>query len=406
MQRPSPRLHASYVALAAALALAACEKPAQTPPPAAAAPPPPALPLTAGPETPPAPAPAVKRLPAAPPAKVTRLARPQDRYAYLDQAYAMNDSLADAPPDYGVDYGGDRPWVWRGRDDSMRVVEPVDGGYRYYYYRPGADYPYLVRDPQYAYGYSGDQLTVVYDAYGRPLPDDYAYRQAEDAGRYLARARALYQASLDNDRRSVAAANWAARRAEMAAERAAWAEQQSRDAEWRAYHAAHEAEEQAYWRDERMQREAAANRFAAWRQANYQGPPPPPAWAPPPPRPADNPARRLLPWAFGDRNRPPPPQAVAFDANRQAAQAAAERAQADRAQADRAQADQARRLADEQRAQQAQAAQQAQQQRLQQMQAQRQAEAAQRVQAEQQQARQMQAQRQAEQQQRAQQAQA
>jgi len=39
VQRPSPRLHASYVALAAALALAACEKPAQTPPPAAAAPP-------------------------------------------------------------------------------------------------------------------------------------------------------------------------------------------------------------------------------------------------------------------------------------------------------------------------------------------------------------------------------
>ncbi|MBS0409912.1 MAG: hypothetical protein JSR86_08360, partial [Proteobacteria bacterium] len=272
--RPSLKVLAGV--LLAAAAIGACNRQGATPAASSAAPL--ALPLTVGAQTPIAPAPAAEALPSAPRPKVVRVADPNQAYAYLDQAYAMSDALSDAPPDYGFDYGGVRPWVWRGADRSYRVAEPVEGGYRYYYYRTGSDYPYLVQDPDYAYAYDGDQLAVVYDRDGRPLPPPDIDRRADDAGRYLARAHALYQAQLNSQRHAVIAANWAARRAQIQAQRAEWAAQQARDEQWRAYHDQHEAEEEAYWRREREERQAAQSRFDAWREARFEGPPPPPAW--------------------------------------------------------------------------------------------------------------------------------
>ena len=62
-----------------------------------------------------------------------------------DRAYAMTDALDDAPPDYTFDYGdGERPWVWRGDDQSTQVAKSLPGGGdRYYYYEAGATTPYL-----------------------------------------------------------------------------------------------------------------------------------------------------------------------------------------------------------------------------------------------------------------------
>jgi hypothetical protein len=110
--------------------------------------------MTVSAPTPIAPAPAASALPPAPPVQVGRLSDPQDTYAYADEADSENNAFGDAPPDYTVDYGGTQPWIWRGDDQSERVAEPLpSGGYRYYYYQPGAQYPYLVRDPEYSYGY-------------------------------------------------------------------------------------------------------------------------------------------------------------------------------------------------------------------------------------------------------------
>ena len=67
-------------------------------------------------------------LPPAPRARVGRLSNSGDTYAYADDADSSNDAFGDAPPDYGFDYGGTRPWVWRGQDQSERVVEPLPGG--------------------------------------------------------------------------------------------------------------------------------------------------------------------------------------------------------------------------------------------------------------------------------------
>jgi hypothetical protein len=210
-------------------------------------------------------APPVNALPSAPPARIGRLQNRGDGYAFADRGYAMSHAFADAPPDYTFDYQGVRPWVWQADDRSIQVVEPCPGGQRYYYYRPGEDQPFLIRDPDYSYGYEGGQLVVIYDRGGRTLPDAYVDQRAETAGRYLARARAIYAASQSDQRQAVAAANWRARQTALDADRHQWAAEQSQDDAWRAYHAEHDQDEAA-WAAERYRRQAEAARYA--QQAN------------------------------------------------------------------------------------------------------------------------------------------
>jgi hypothetical protein len=247
----------------ASLALAGC-KPAGQQAASSAPPPLAALPLATSDAPPIAPAPSASALPPAPRATIGRLADTRDRYAYADRAYAMNSGFGDAPPDYTFDYGdGERPWVWRGDDNSMRVAEPLsDGGDRYYYYEPGADAPYLVRDPEYSYGYANGALVVIYDSRGRALPPNYLDRRADVAGRFLVRARAIRQASERQRREAVAQARWAERRRAMEADREQWTASQAADQDWRAYHSAHEQQDDAHWAGERYRRESEGARFA------------------------------------------------------------------------------------------------------------------------------------------------
>jgi hypothetical protein len=222
-----------------------------------------AIALASGPAAPITPAPLATALPAAPPAPVARLANPGDQYAFADRAAAANAGFGDAPPDYAVNYGGGvQPWVWRGDDRSTRVAEPLPGGgFRYYYYEPGATTPYLVRDPTYSYGYAGGSLAVVYDAHGRPVPPGVLSAQAALAGRFLYRAQQLYAAS-QQQHEAVAQANWQARRAAIDSQREQWRADESANQAWAAYHAAHQQAYDSQWAAERYRREAEAARFA------------------------------------------------------------------------------------------------------------------------------------------------
>ena len=129
MTKRNAFLHTSAIVLASAaasLALSGCNKTAGTAvnpsgldPNAALA-----LPLTVGPATPSALAPAAYALPAAPRPHVVHVLNRADNYAYVDHAYAMSNAIGQAPPDYGFDYQGVRPWVWRSATRAVRVVEP------------------------------------------------------------------------------------------------------------------------------------------------------------------------------------------------------------------------------------------------------------------------------------------
>ncbi len=253
---PTARLRLLATTVLGAAMLAACNQaaPGTTQSPSAA------LPLTDVSSGPTALAPTADALPPAPPAPVTHLRNRDEGYAYINRAYYVDDAFADAPPDYGFDYDGSQPWVWRGENRAYRVVERLPSGDRYYYYEPGADQPYLVRDPDYAYGYDQGRLVVVYDSRGRLLADDQAARRADYAGRYLYRARTLYQAAQRDNRQAVARDAWSQRRAAIQDDRARLDTQRRDDAQWRDYDQQHAAQEQARWTDERARRQAEASR--------------------------------------------------------------------------------------------------------------------------------------------------
>jgi hypothetical protein len=262
--------------IALAAALSACGKGNDQQMTAAAPPPLPAtLPLSASPSTVWPTAPEVAALPETRPVRAVRIADTRDDYGYADAAYDYQEVLGDAPPDYYFDYDGVDPWAWEGYDQSVVFLEPVDDGYRYYYYRPGQDEPYFVRDPYYGYGYDDGRLAVIYDSYGAVVPYSGYGAQFDYAGRYLARGHALYEASRRDDRRAVSAANWAARSAAISAAQARWAAARARQPQWRDYASRTGPSQANYWREEAVRRQADARRFAAWRNDSFRTPPPP-----------------------------------------------------------------------------------------------------------------------------------
>jgi hypothetical protein len=259
MQRTPLMTRASGLALMGALlALAGCNQAAppastdQAPTPLAA------LPLTDD-TAPQAAAPLAAALPAAPPARVGRLARPQDRYAYLDRAHQMGYGFGDAPPDYAFDYDGARPWAWQSDDGYQTVVEPLPGGgRRYYYYDRGSQQPFLVRDGDESYGYNNGVLIAVYGRDGRDMGYDYAQRRADFAGRFLFRAEQLFDASRHHQHFGVPRGGWQERRREIDADQAQWDAARDADADWRAYHQQHADQDDAHWANERYRRETEA----------------------------------------------------------------------------------------------------------------------------------------------------
>jgi hypothetical protein len=203
-------------------------------------------------------------LPAAAPANIAMLADPTQEYAFIDRADDLNDSFADAPPDYGFDYVDDeQPWVWRADDGSVRICEPLpDGAYRCDYYEPGAFEPYLISDPDGEYGFDNGVLIAAYDPGGRLLPADALRARADLAGRELAWGEQVWRAQASSRRVPVAAAAWQDRRRAVAAAAQRLVQDRGSDPAWRAYHAAHVTQESAYWAPERVRREAEAARFA------------------------------------------------------------------------------------------------------------------------------------------------
>ena len=199
-------------------------------------------------------APPADSLPPAEAVPVSEVTDPEAAYAFPDRAYEMSDMFGDAPPDYVYDYDGYQPWVWISDDGSECVAEAVPGGERYYYYEAGADAPFFIQDPTYGYGFDGGRLVAVYDRSGRVLPVGGNQTRAQIAGRYLTRARALYDASRHDTHLPVAQSNWMARRDTISAQRQTWQRQISADPNWRSFHAQNAPTVEAHWQGEKVQR--------------------------------------------------------------------------------------------------------------------------------------------------------
>jgi hypothetical protein len=194
-------------------------------------------------------------------------------YALLALAVSLTGMLGDAPPDYGFAYDGARPWAWHTGDRYYRYAEPIDGGYRYYYYEPDAYRPFLVSDPYYSYGYRDDRLVAVYDRGGRRIDARRAQVQQHAAKAYYARAERLYRAS-QHDRYGVAAPLWSRHRDEIARDRNDWVHKQVERPAWQRWETRNGDRLKRQWSNEAIVRRDAENRFDGWQRADFRTPAP------------------------------------------------------------------------------------------------------------------------------------
>ncbi len=174
-------------------------------------------------------------------AATTRVAayEPDRAYGWAESALAQQRAFYDVPPDYGFDYGDDDYYVWRTDDDWAMYAEPWDDGYRYYYYEPGAAYPYFVRDDDYGYGFDpAGALIAVFTAAGLYLPPERYVTIAPDAGRWWSRGHELRSYAMRAPRVTVNERVWRERAPvyRRTSERWLRAAQEPRWTEWRTRH--------------------------------------------------------------------------------------------------------------------------------------------------------------------------
>jgi hypothetical protein len=143
----------------------------------------------------------------------------------------------------------------------MLYAEPWDDGYRYYYYEPGAAYPYFVRDDDYGYAYgSTGVLIAVFDARGRYLPSDVVYRVSPTAGRYYARGRDLRNAAAQARRIRVSQQDWSVRAPRITRSADPWLRAAREEPRWREWRERNPDREMRRFAEETKQRGVPARR--------------------------------------------------------------------------------------------------------------------------------------------------
>lgn len=260
-------------------------------------------------------------------------------YRWAERAYGLEQAFYDAPPDYAFDYGGVQPWVWETADDWAMYAEPWDDGYRYYYYEPGAAYPYFVRDGLYGYGFDPTGILVaLFDADGDYLPAERFYEAAPLAGRYYLHGRDLRNAAVQAQHIAVQEDVWVQRAPAVRAASEPWLQAARKDPRWRTWRDRTGERELARFVQEDRRRERQA--LAAQQVAGLEAP-------------REVLARRDLAQAQRDELRAQRAQAreQARFQGEQARRAQAEQRRAERAVAQRAQVEQRVEQRPEQRAQ-------------------------------------------------------
>ena len=178
---------------------------------------------------------ALTTLPPAEPAQV-RWSEPEVGYGYAESAYGLQRTFYDEPPAYGFEYGGYEPMVWRTADHWEMYAEPWDDGYRYYYYEPGAAYPYFVQDDEYGYGFnSTGVLIAVITASGAYLQRDHYDRLAPLAGRYYVRGHQLRDVGVRAPRVRVTEAVWRAKAPKIHQSAQPWLRAAEAEPQWRSW---------------------------------------------------------------------------------------------------------------------------------------------------------------------------
>jgi len=181
--------------------------------------------------------------PAPPPAYASGAVRriryePARAWPYAEQAYGLDRTFYDVPPDYGFYYADEEPWVWEADDDSLMFAEPYGDAYRFYYYEPDAAYPYFVADPYYGYAFGPDgALIALFDAAGALLAADSYDRYYPTAQQYWTRGLDLRQAYVRAPRYQVTQAVWSQRAPLITRDQQPWIRAGDTQPAWRDWRA-------------------------------------------------------------------------------------------------------------------------------------------------------------------------
>ena len=179
---------------------------------------------------------------APPPIQPAAYPQPTQAYAYPQRAYALSRTVYQRPPSYAFDYGEEQPWAWDDGDQGTMFAEPIDDGYRYYYYEPGAAYPYFVQDSDYGYAYGANGgLVALFAATGALIAADHYRDYAPRAERYWTRGYDLDRTYRRSPRYPVQTAAWRERAPAVASGHDRWFRAASAQPAWREAAAAHPA---------------------------------------------------------------------------------------------------------------------------------------------------------------------
>ena len=188
------------------------------------------------------------------PAPIGQLVSYDDGYAWAERSYAMDDAFYGAQPDYGFYYDGAQPYVWQTADDWAMYAEPYQDDYRFYYYEPGDYYPYFIRDADYGYGYDDvGRLVVIYDIFGRVMPQSFLYERGDLAGDYYRRAYTLRNASYTTQHITIVNNIWRVQEPRVRRAQTIWIDAAGSQDDWVRYRTrTGERDLRAFRRDERQ----------------------------------------------------------------------------------------------------------------------------------------------------------
>jgi hypothetical protein len=214
-----------------------------------------------------------------------------DDYDWIDRADAISETIGESPPDTSFVFEQGEPWAWTLEDGTMMIVEQLPDGPHGYYFEPGTDAPFLVRDPSMSFGFIDGAVAVVYGADGSALSQNEGRSWLGTAMRGYERGKRIKRAMVQRDRqRNVNVNRWYDMSYLLFDWWDDWDYGLSRNPVWRRHHDGPRGAGHGHrWDHERQRRTSAADIFRRWGQGGYRGRPPghftpPAAGTPPPPR--------------------------------------------------------------------------------------------------------------------------
>lgn len=199
-----------------------------------------------------------------------------DDYDWIDRADAVSETIGEAPPDTSFVFESGEPWAWTLEDGTTMIVEQLPDGPHGYYFEPGTDTPFLVRDPQMSFGFIDGAVAVVYGADGTALGRDEGRSWLATAMRGFERGKRIKRAMVQRDRaRNINVNRWYDMSYLLFDWWDDWDYGLRRNPGWRRHHdGPHGAGHNHRWDHERQRRTSAADIFRRWGQGGYRGPAP------------------------------------------------------------------------------------------------------------------------------------